>query len=365
MKKLSVILGLTIGCLLCALQPAAGIVDITDAPHNTTISMDCTDCHDQFTLGAYTDDVCLSCHNNATGGGYTKNSAPRMLTHSSATTTGKYGLWSNTCINCHNPHTQDQFRVHGAVAYLVTGTITTITDNGDGTSTLGYTGAVENKAGWGDVTRWGRKSSGNASGGNERGLIVLPNTSDPDVSFEVISATASEMLVEGGIDSVFPGRVAPGDTFALVYGQLVTTDVAGRVVRFYQNAGENSFAVNEAGSPASTDPLADGICQGCHTQTTHWRVDGSLADHKSGSDCMICHKHEEGFRAGGCSLCHNSPPATGTHGIHTGSASLDYGTTDIQSQPGEYAFSCGICHQGTHEQSADHGGDLRRDSDGG
>jgi predicted CxxxxCH...CXXCH cytochrome family protein len=345
MKKIIVVTG-----ILAALAAVSNLSAQTiDAPHNASINMTCSDCHSQFAAGAYTDNVCLSCHTNATGGGYSKNNAPKMNTHSSANTSDRYGNWSAVCISCHSNHTQDQVSVYGPVSYLVTGTIVSVTDNGDGTTTFGYMNLVEKITGWANYAKWSSKSTGNSSGGNERGLILFANTANLTVNFEIVSATASTMTVNGSINAAFPGAVTPGNTFALAYGQLINAGIvsAGSITRnvsFYQNSSTKSFANNNASSP-------DGICQVCHTRTSFWRFDGTLADHYSGTNCTQCHKHEEGFKTS-CDVCHDSPPATGAHIAHFDSATPRYGTTKIQSTPAAYGFSCGVCHQGTHLNTA-------------
>jgi hypothetical protein len=59
--------------------------------------------------------------------------------------------------------------------------------------------------------------------------------------------------------------------------------------------GPSSLADDESGT--GIDPTPDGVCQVCHTQTLHWRSNGSLADHFSGWNCILCHPHEKGFKA--------------------------------------------------------------------
>ena len=79
--------------------------------------------------------------------------------------------------------------------------------------------------------------------------------------------------------------------------------------KFLDATGLNSFAYRDGASP-TVDSTADGICQVCHTLTTHWRADGSGADHNSGARCTTCHPHTEGFKALGCDLCHGYPPSS-------------------------------------------------------
>jgi hypothetical protein len=76
---------------------------------------------------------------------------------------------------------------------------------------------------------------------------------------------------------------------------------------------------------ADGDATYDGICEVCHTTTSHHRNDGSDGTaHNDGADCMACHDHLSGFRGiiddvadaphnetanpglfGSCSVCHD------------------------------------------------------------
>ena len=64
-------------------------------------------------------------------------------------------------------------------------------------------------------------------------------------------------------------------------------------------------------------------------------------------DCETCHidPHAGGFT--GCTACHASPPATGSHQVHFNSSSQDdvrYGDTTVRSTADAYIFGCGNCH---------------------
>ena len=94
----------------------------------------------------------------------------------------------------------------------------------------------------------------------------------------------------------------------------------------------------------------NGICQTCHTQTSHHTNDNS-ADHSHfiGSDCTGCHPHGEGFMAAGggsCDGCHGAPPVSGAHAKHFGGNAdqASYGGTDNLSSATDYIFQCGNCH---------------------
>ena len=315
-----------------------------DAPHNDSAVIACADCHPNGTNDPVSDDVCLSCHTNATGGGYTRNSAPRMLTHSSANAGDTYGDWTTACTACHKGHVQDQQVAYGSAAYLATGTISSVSDNGDGTITIGYEGLVERLPGWADPGKWIAKS------GNERGVVLFTNIQGGGASFEVTAATGADMTVKGPVSALPAGAVAVGNSFALVYGQLIrsaaATEAGAKSVRFFQNSSAGSFANRDA-SPGSADPSPDGICQVCHTRTSFWRADGTQADHYSETNCTGCHRHQSGFNTS-CDICHSAPPVVGSHTRHAGSLTPRYGSTKVASTSSVYAFGCGTCHGGTH-----------------
>ncbi|MBK6766782.1 MAG: hypothetical protein IPG71_10835 [bacterium] len=103
-------------------------------------------------------------------------------------------------------------------------------------------------------------------------------------------------------------------------------------------------------------PDYNGICEICHTQTSYYQ-NNSSGDHThhSGSDCVVCHKHENGFypTAGGgsCNACHGAPPATGAHWRHYGGTveQASYGSSVNLSTDTSYIFSCGTCHPSSSE----------------
>jgi predicted CXXCH cytochrome family protein len=88
--------------------------------------------------------------------------------------------------------------------------------------------------------------------------------------------------------------------------------------------------------------IYDGICEVCHTQTTHHQNDGGGSSHYPGSTCVACHVHSSGFEVeqGNCLGCHsiaqdngdNVPPggrravigefALTSHHLHTTSVDI-------------------------------------------
>ena len=83
---------------------------------------------------------------------------------------------------------------------------------------------------------------------------------------------------------------------------------------------QNSFLGDKSG--ANNAPYNDGICEVCHTKTSHFRndtVSGGDHTHNAGIRCLDCHTHDKGFKAHessgcavlteirtNCSLCHNA-----------------------------------------------------------
>lgn len=337
---------LLIGILILGMEASAYAAAL-DAPHNQTNLFACADCHNFGSLPV--DDACLSCHINNTGGGYSKTNAPKMLTHSSANTSTKYGTWEKLCKDCHEPHTQNQREFYGSETYLVTGTITKATRNtAANTVTYDYNGITALKPEWADFTKWGKKSA-NASN-NERGLILFPNIANLALSAEIISATGSAITVRG-----YPGTVTVPSTFALLYGQYMAVSVkapsGSRGVQFFNNTGPKSFAYDESGT--GTDLTPNGICQVCHTQTSAWRADGTLSGvgvHAglNGANCVSCHKHEAGFAAD-CGSCHGFPPinatAGGPNGLVNSPAPTDSATAGAHNKHANtLGLDCNDCH---------------------
>lgn len=92
---------------------------------------------------------------------------------------------------------------------------------------------------------------------------------------------------------------------------------------------------------ADGDSIYNGICEVCHTQTTHFRNNGGGSDQnhgeRQGSNCITCHNHANGFVHGGgggsgigCSTCHHD------HRVKTG-----------------LSFDCSTCHNITDDDAVD------------
>ena len=328
---------------------------VIDAPHN---AITCATCHSYSLWWQYSptslspppddhtaivDTVCLACHQDGSGG------LPKALTHS-ATVIGSnlHGIWGVGCTACHNPHSQDQLNWIGTATepYLVTGTISAATyDSVLGVSTISYTTLTGNPN-WpaegvlATDQDWDNKSLANPN----RGLILVHDKTEAPNTFSIVSATAEQITIKGELsaNAVDPEYINPQtqvrnsatcNTFGLIYGQLIKATIASKPVKFFDPKG--SF-VEEGASTT-------GICQVCHTGTTHFTNSGvfpSGADSHTGREtgnCIACHMHDAGFKgnghdntsftwAGNCRTCHD--PDNQVQNI----------TTEIHGR------SCGLCH---------------------
>ncbi len=299
-----------------------------DYPHTGVNNIGCNSCHFVFEteptlLPPWTsqppqdiDDtaynkLCRSCHNDI--------DAPRMKTHSSLQIDNGYGDWTVECKTCHNPHYQKQFRTYGSVSYLYQGTVSSVT-----TTTLTRSGA-------------------NWTTDEYEGLIVVPNISKKDYNYRITGNTNDTLTVEGPIKLT---QVSVGNTFAIIYGKLVkeiipTPNSGDKAVRFFNSTGTNSFADGNA--------TYDGVCEVCHTQTTHFRngVYGSDPTYSdplhsnvgspAGTNCIRCHNHLNGFGhgGGGGTGCGDSTSCHGlqkSHPTHVGGSGM------------QLSLACSDCH---------------------
>ncbi len=106
---------------------------------------------------------------------------------------------------------------------------------------------------------------------------------------------------------------------------------------FNQTLQQNKTVVFSArvglGSFSDGAGANDGICQVCHTSTTHHLHDGNGTAHNESTDCTQCHAHNAGFLPvdeASCIVCHSSPQglrppvvnADGSGGHHLGGGAL-------------------------------------------
>jgi len=332
---------------------ASSFAAVIDAPHNDTNAIECGACHSYSLWWQYSpavnnsgtsyaqisDAVCNKCH--APGG-----SAPNKIPHSRQSMAGAshdsyLGEWATTsCIDCHNPHYQEQLDWLNTDAslstklFLVTGTISAGSiqvNSTTKTTTLNFKNA-DAHAHWLDPALWPAKS------GPGRGLILVIRDSSEN-SFEVNSASVTTAIVSGtanGAGSItvqgsIPASYNGADTnFALIYGQLLrksitTPSSGGREVKFF----DSTITYSEGLAGGSADPAGNpsqGICQVCHVNTKYYNADGLQPDrtnpsgprlaatsHNPTVSCTSCHLMALGFRPNG----DYTAPAAPTIGAYT------------------------------------------------
>ena len=253
-----------------------------DYPHNENNSVMCSDCHisepPDRTTSASGDELCGKCHMGS------NPKATINKPHSSLDTSGTYGTWSVGCITCHDPHAQQQVSTYGSSSYLYSAASTSVVSGTD-YSTITRAGAAWTAHQW-------------------QGILVVGNTnSTSPVFYKISDNTADTLTVVGPLTDT-----AAGDTFAIVYGALIRhtinytkTNVTPQVdisspTKLFRIAGEDSFT---NGTPTNDVPPTPtkGICVVCHTKTKWHKNDGTGAEHYPGSDCVSCHRHDEGFKS--------------------------------------------------------------------
>ncbi|MHB8809875.1 MAG: cytochrome c3 family protein [Desulfobulbaceae bacterium] len=109
-------------------------------------------------------------------------------------------------------------------------------------------------------------------------------------------------------------------------------------------AGTKAVVFTGPATFADGNATYNGICEVCHTQTTHFRNDGSGSnqnhDGKQGSDCVSCHNHDTGFTGGADHSAFiaddnkTADPAVVCSGCHT-----NYATA-----PETAHSACAACH---------------------
>jgi len=238
---------------------------------------------------------CIQCH-NVTAPPYSAEAAPEKWTHSSAVIgSNTYGTWERECVDCHNPHINNGITKNGGVSdpsYKLVEFTGNHTGTVNGETTMSISDLVVNDPAWADPATWSEKTSA------ERGLVLLDVIGGKTFWYKVVNATSTSITF---INTATYFPMPPWDKdqpMSLVYGQFIQDEVNGTSVKF---GGPTTMAYDESGT--GLDPTPNGICQVCHTQTTHWRSDGSFSNHFSGWHCTVCHPHEEGFKADPPPLC--------------------------------------------------------------
>ncbi len=137
----------------------------------------------------------------------------------------------------------------------------------------------------------------------------------------------------------------------------VETAVSGlKPVMFLGDTGINSFA--------DGDGIYNGICEVCHTQTDHFRNDGSAPDQnhdnmggQGGKDCLNCHTHNNQFNSAhtfplsgtGCEECHGHDqgweysPGLYSQGRGSSHSHSTHTENDADDLKGPF-IACAECH---------------------
>ncbi len=175
---------------------------------------------------------------------------------------------------------------------------------------------------------------------------MFPNTNKLGYSYPLIGVDEVEktITVKGDVSPVYE-YVSPPSPFAFMYGQYIKDTLNNLPVKFFDQTGKNSFA--------DGDTTYDGVCEVCHTQTSHFRNDGGSLDQNhanvggaGGTNCSSCHSHMNGLSHGGgegtaCDSCHGKDTDNGgagttiSHSTHT--------ENDADDLKGPY-INCNVCH---------------------
>ncbi len=331
----------------------------TDAPHNASNNISCGSCHGETLMnspfwgtGTY-DQLCLSCHRRATGGPYSQTDAPAVTTHSDSSENALA-----ECRDCHNPHYQRQKVYKNTDAsnlYLATGKIISCEYSGKDPftnkdiSTFHYSDnppiTYKSGTGW-DATKLPKKTE------DYRGAILFPHVNKLGYNYPItaVNPTAKTITVNGNVTTECNNNLFSSATFAVMYGQYIKDVLNTKTVKFFDQTGTNSFA--------DGDTTYNGVCEVCHTQTTHFRYGGGVPEQNHENicegvrtNCIRCHKHTNGFGHGGggsetnCVDCHGHEndwtggPYSGTtlsHSTHT--------ENDSDDAKGPFITTCGGCH---------------------
>ncbi|MBU0479561.1 MAG: hypothetical protein KKG47_00535 [Proteobacteria bacterium] len=304
----------------------------TDTPHNESNGIRCNDCHvhpayDNHVPGNIDDTVnnviCLGCHGP-------EGTAPQHTLHSDLEINGTE-TWTTQCIDCHDPHFQDNIRSWAGIdpdAYLATGTVvTTLATTSPeanypaGKTTISYSG-LSALPDWSDPSTWNAKgghSDKSSAEDDSRGLILMINYENLGDTYEIIAADNSTITLKGRLPT------SDGLNFAILYGQSLRSymlDANGNGEKYIKSFSPlNSTGADRGFVDSSTSQTPFGICQVCHPRTVlYWNNDNSgngATVHGPNAPCMVCHQHTAGFAPGAdhanfltgdanCVSCHTS-----------------------------------------------------------
>lgn len=217
-----------------------------------------------------------------------------------------------------------QLRRHPGAAYLFTGTV----------SSTSSTTVTMTTAGW-TPNQWAKR-------------VFVADPANPSLILGIISNTADTLTLSDATP------LQPGTAFAIGYGSSIRESIdytktnvtppvlLSKPVRFFRDTRAASFADGDA--------TLDGICEVCHTQTRHFRDDGTAPDQlhanvggAAGMKCTVCHPHSQGFKFS-CVGCHGQPPVDAALMVRapvpTGSTTPGAHDRHVNAK----GYACTTCH---------------------
>ncbi len=382
---------LTIFILVAVLTLTATFARALDYPHTeemgTAVPINCADCHyahgdppwwDSNLLDpddTFYNNQCWSCHTGAPN-------PPLRDTHSSkALQSETYGQWSIQCWECHDAHNHEQLDTYPA-DYLYQDTISLTGGIVLNSPVAGQTTIVVDSPSWVD-------NQFQEDTVNEDFFVVVPNIAEDYYVYKVLDnyfdggESRNELIIDGLVNTSY---AAAGNTFRIYLSKLVRATIAtpdmptctvnefnefvctnkiDKPTRFKDRTGVNSFADGDA--------TYDGVCEVCHTQTSHHRNnDDSPAEadhtHNVQANCTTCHFHADGFKVdpAQCGACHGYPPTENVaNAVSTGGNSglVDTPGSTNSATAGAHdthynteGIACSTCHYKSTGSGATHKG---------
>ncbi len=309
-----------------------------DSPHNESNGIYCFMCHNNSAwwwgdpnngtgdINVTTrNTICLSCHDeqeNLVPGPSVKE-APVSNLHASSTTSNIPGTdpsaWSTQCTDCHDPHAQTQldwaytdpasfWLADGDIDFVIAPQVYNVGDpdgQGYGATTVGIS-FLYGQPGWADPLTWsykgGRVSAGSAVD-NSRGLVFVPNKSNPTETFEVINVV--EDIPGFSYILKVKGQMTSAQDlvqFGVFYGQNLKASVINPTTLLYNSVKFFQPDIVDGTYGGWIDDTLDtttpqGLCQVCHAATSYWNSDGSNPTHNDTTNCSDCHNHLAGFKS--------------------------------------------------------------------
>jgi mono/diheme cytochrome c family protein len=133
-------------------------------------------------------------------------------------------------------------------------------------------------------------------------MLLVPDTTQISLNYRIIGNDATRITIDTNFGALNLAYAQAGKTFGISYGKLVRQTLNNRSVKFFNKNGSNSFA--------DADPVIDGVCQVCHTQTSVFNQAGALnggnhPENKAGTNNPVIPQQSIGGLAN-CWDCHGA-----------------------------------------------------------